>query len=201
MPTTIQQLETTFDLKYIKSIKWKASFKESSNGIYIISINQNKDYLPNQNNSVSFNEKQLNIWFENAPHLLLNGKKAITDDIKKQLEAFWLADESILYIGKAEKQSLSDRISQFYNHKVGKKGPHKGGYWLKLLNNLDELYIHLYSTNDSHIIEEKLLTHFIENVSELSKEKLIEKKLFLPFANLQLSSGVIKCHGLKYHCQ
>jgi hypothetical protein len=200
MPTTIQQLENTFNLKYIKTIKWGTSFNESSNGIYIISTNQNKDYLP-ENDSVSFNEKQICTWFENAPNLTLNGKKAITEDLKKQLEGFWLADESILYIGKAEKQSLSDRISQFYNHKVGKKGSHKGGYWLKLLNNLDELYIHLFATNESHSMEEKLLTHFIENVSEHSKEKLIEKWLFLPFANLQLRSGVIKCHGLKYHCQ
>lgn len=140
-------------------------------------------------------------WVKNAPSIILNGNTPSKQALKKQLEGFWLPDESILYIGKAEKQTLSERIYQFFNHKVGKKSPHKGGYWLKLLGNLNSLYIHLYSTKESHKVEENLLKFFIENVSETSRKNLIDKEFCLPFANLQLRSRVIKNHGLKNHYQ
>ncbi len=201
MPTSIQQLETNFNLKYLKTIKWGTSFIENNNGIYIISTSKNKDFLPENDSPISFNEKQINLWKANAPKLLLNNKILTQKELTNQLSGFWLPDESILYIGKAEKQTLSERICQFYNHKVGKKSPHKGGYWLKLLNDIDNFYIHLFSTKESHEIEEKLLRYFIQNVSEMTKLKLIDNKLCLPFANLQLRSRVVKSHGFSNHYQ
>jgi len=199
MPTTVTELETKFNLQFKNSIKWGNSFIENDYGIYIISTSKDKGYLPASKFEISFNEAQVDTWLDNAPDILLNGIKPGKKDLKKQLQGFWLPDESILYIGKAEKQTLSERICQYCNHKVGKRSPHKGGYWLKLLSNLNELYIHIYSTKDSHHIEEELLRHFINNVSEVSRKNLIDKELCLPYANLQLRSGVIKKHGLKNH--
>lgn len=201
MPTSVQQLEDKFQLKYLQSFKWGASFIENNNGIYIISTNKNKDFLPDHETQIVFNEKQIDLWMTNASNMILNGKKPSKIDLINQLSGFWLTNETILYIGKAEKQTLSERIGQFYNHKVGKKSPHKGGYWLKLLKNLDELYIHLYSTKQSHAIEEEMLNQFIKDISESTKSKLLDKNLCLPFANLQLRSRVIKSHGLKNHYQ
>ncbi len=201
MPTTIQQLESTFHLKYLKSIKWGTSFIESNNGIYIISKSKNKDFLPEKRDMISINENQVDIWLKNAPHILLKDKNPTKIELINHLKGFWFPDESILYIGKAEMQTLSERIYQFYNHKVGKKSPHKGGYWMKLLNDLPEFYIHLFSTKESHKIEEGLLKHYIENVSNETKVNLIDKDLCIPFANLQLRSRVIKAHGLKDHYQ
>jgi phosphatidate phosphatase PAH1 len=201
MPTSVNQLEDKFQLKYLKSFKWGTSFIENKNGIYIISTSKDKDFLPVYENQIVFNETQINLWMANAPNIQMNGKKPSKLDLIKHLNGFWLPDETILYIGKAEKQTLSERICQFYNHKVGKKSPHKGGYWLKLLQNLNELYVHVYSTKESHVIEQEMLKLFIANVSESTKSNLIDKDLCLPFANLQLRSRVIKSHGLKNHCQ
>ncbi len=201
MPTSIQQLEDKFQLKYLKSFKWGTAFIENNNGVYIISTSIDKDFLPNYEEQIAFNENQIDLWMANAPAILLNNEKPAKNDLMRQLSGFWLPDETIFYIGNAERQTLSERICQFYNHKVGKRSPHKGGYWLKLLKNLDELYIHLYSTKESHVIEEAMLEQFIKNVSELTKAKLIDRNLCLPFANLQLRSRIIKLHGLKNHIQ
>jgi hypothetical protein len=201
MPTSIESLEKKFNLKYEGCYQWGSSFINSGNGIYIISQSKDKGFLPKANLEISFNANQMDAWLRNAPNILLHGLKPSIQDLKRQLKGFWLPDESILYIGKAEKQTLSERICQFYNHKVGKKSPHKGGYWLKLLINLDELHVHLYSTKDSHKVEEKLLKFFIANVSEKSRKNLIDRELCLPFANLQLRSRVIKNHGFKNHYQ
>ncbi len=201
MPISVQKLEDTFQLKYLKSIKWGSTFVENKNGVYIISSSKDKDFLPKHDVEIVINDKQIDLWLANAPNILLNEKTPSKTDLINQLKNFWLPDETILYIGKAEKQTLSERIGQFFNHKFGKKSPHKGGYWLKLLKNINDLNIHLYETKESHIIEEEILKKFIEQVSEPTKLKLIDKNLYLPFANLQLRSGVIKSHGLKYHYQ
>jgi hypothetical protein len=201
MPTSLENLENKFSLKYEGCYQWGSSFINSENGIYIISQSKDKDFLPKASLEISFNENQMDTWLKNAPNILLHDNTPSIQDLKKQLKGFWLPDESILYIGKAEKQTLSERICQFYNHKVGKKSPHKGGYWLKLLSNLDELHVHLYATKDSHKVEEELLKFFIANVSEKSRKNLIDIELCLPFANLQLRSGVVKNHGFKKHYQ
>lgn len=201
MPTSIENVEKKLNLKYEGCHQWGSSFINSENGIYIISQSKDKGFLPKANLEISFNANQMDAWLRNAPNILLHGLKPNIQDLKRQLKGFWLPDESILYIGKAEKQTLSERICQFYNHKVGKKSPHKGGYWLKLLSNLNELHVHLYSTKDSHKVEEELLKFFIANVSEKSRKNLIDREFCLPFANLQLRSRVIKNHGFKNHYQ
>jgi len=201
MLTSISELTSVFNLKVSQSLKWGTEFQEKSHGIYIISLYQNIKLLPKDNSSISFSNRQIKHWMQNAPSMTLNCKKPSIGELQQHLSKFWLQDESILYIGKAEKQSLQNRLSQFYRHQVGKKSPHKGGYWLKLLSDLNNYHIHILPTDNSHVIEEQMLQYFIENVSEESKSGLIDKDLCLPFANLQLRSGVIKKHGLKKHYQ
>lgn len=201
MPTSIKDLEETFNLCYSKTIKWGNPVQESNYGIYIVSTSRTKEYLPHSFRRPSFSAAQIDSWLKNAPMISLNNVKPRKLDLIRLLNGFWLADESILYIGKAQKQPLSKRIQQFYDHKPGKSSPHKGGYWLKLLNRLDGLYIHLYITNSSDQVEKMLLNHFMDNVSEATKKKLTDTKLSIPFANLKSGLGKIKKHGLKNHVE
>lgn len=201
MPTSVLQLTSVFNVEVIKSVKWGTRFDERNYGIYIVSTSQNIEYLPKITSPISIDKSIVSLWQQNASEMLLNGKKVTTDILINHLKMFWIEDESILYIGKAEKQFLSRRVNQFYLHEVGKKSPHKGGYWVKLLNNLDNYYIHLIRTDLSHEVEEMMLQYFMENVSNESKTNLMDKKLCLPFANLQLRSGVVKKHGFSNHYQ
>jgi len=201
MPTSISVLTSVFNLTVSQTVKWGTEVLEKSHGIYIISLYQHLELLPKNKSFISLSNSQIKHWMQNAPSLTLNGKNPTIDDLRKHLSKFWMQDESILYIGKADKQSLQKRVSQFYHHHVGKKSPHKGGYWLKLLSDISSFYIHILPSDNSHEIEEQMLQYFIENASEDSKSQLIDKDLCLPFANLQLRSGVIKKHGLKKHYQ
>jgi archaellum component FlaF (FlaF/FlaG flagellin family) len=201
MPISVSHVTSAFNVEVIETVKWADSISENRNGIYIISTNPRLEFVQKEKSHINFNQSQVEIWQINAPNIMLNGTKVSSEDLMNQLKRFWLPDETILYIGKAEKQSLSKRIGQYYSHKVGEKGPHKGGYWLKLLNQLDELFVHVIPTSNSAQIEEAMLHFFMEHVSKESKSDLIDKKLCLPFANLQLRAGVIKNHGLKNHYQ
>ncbi len=131
--------------------------------------------------------------------MTLRNNKVSSEELQLHLINFRLCDETILYIGKVEKQFLSIRLDQFFYYKIGRRSPHKGGYWLKCLDNLNQLYVHLIPTNNSHDIEERMLQSFMNNVSKVSRMRLIDKELPLPFANLQLRPGMIKKHGLQNH--
>jgi hypothetical protein len=58
------------------------------------------------------------------------------------------------------------------------------------------MYVHYVICHNSGIIEIKLLENFIDNVSASSRNRLRDKELMLPFANLKLKKGHIKKHGL-----
>jgi hypothetical protein len=109
-----------------------------------------------------------------------------------------LPDETILYIGKAG-TSLNTRVNQFYNHILGNSKPHRGGHWLKTLDNLADLNIYLTATHDepAHEVESRCLKIFIDNVSTETREKLVDPMNPFPFANLEFPKGVKKNHNLQ----
>lgn len=201
MPTSIKDIETYFNLHFTKSVKWGMPINSNSKGVYIVSIGDANVLKPLKDNSLSINIEEMEEWMRNAPKITLYNERPTLEELSLHLSRFWLPDETILYIGKAEKQALSERLRQFYCHKVGKRSPHKGGYWLKLLQNLPELNVHLAYSDNSHLLEEQLLRFFCANVSEKSRMILIDKLNCLPFANLQLRPGIFKTHGLKNHYQ
>src|SRR3954466_13858912 len=89
------------------------------------------------------NELVFNKWKALSPELNVNG--ATTKEIiEAELNQFWKPKENILYIGESSSESngIGKRVNQFYQHEVGWKGPHTGGYWIKLLSQLDDLYVY-----------------------------------------------------------
>ena len=58
-----------------------------------------------------------------------------------------LISDKPLIIGKAG-TSLKTRVNQFYNHILGNSNPHRGGHWLKTLDNLAHLNIYLLAAHD-----------------------------------------------------
>lgn len=163
--------------KEYKTIKWQNYSFVKAYGIYYVSTSNYLIYLPQTNTKFFLSPKQIALWRKNAPNITLDNKSISYEDLIEHLRKFWLPDETILYIGKAEKQLLSDRLSQYFWHKVGKRSPHKGGYWLKLLENQNSMYVHLIVVKGSKPskIEESMLQYFINNVSPTTKELLLDK--------------------------
>lgn len=201
MPTSVKSIEDYFGVTVCHTVKWREKVPIDKHGIYIISTSHNTSYLPQESSSFVLSAEQISLWRKNAPDLTLQNNPITNEELISHLRKFWLPDESILYIGKAERETLKKRISRYYRHKIGKRSPHCGGYWLKLLDNLSSLNIHLIVIENNNIseIEERMLQYFINNVSPLTKELLLDKELRLPFANLQLRAKVIKKHGLLNH--
>ena len=90
-----------------------------------------------------------------------------------------------MYIGESQ-AGLNQRIGQYYSHVVGWKGPHTGGYWIKLINELNQLYVYYSEADNSREAEFKLLMHFIESVAEQSFYDIDNLSKYLPFGNLKV---------------
>lgn len=186
MPTTVQQLYNAFGIQKFNKVIWNTKFHDNNQGVYIVT--SNSDFNNIQNNMSDFDDDVIKYWIEKLPYFTIDGEKPSVISIKNRLSEFWMDDEVILYIGKAPKRSngsgISNRINEYYNTKIGNRSPHSGGQWLKVLKNINTFTVHFGYTENPKDVEKGMLDFFIKNVSINSLEKLRDKNLPLPFANL-----------------
>lgn len=88
----------------------------------------------------------------------------------------WIADQEILYIGKAT--SLRDRLTQFYRHRHGDSSPHRGGQAIKLLT--CALQVHWGTVDACEVMEDRMIRLFLDAVGSL------------PFANRKLGTSKVR---------
>lgn len=189
MPSTVKQLFDSFCIRDMKSVPWGTTFKDTNEGIYIVSLSpyaeNNSSIIP----SPSFSKTILQAWIDFLPDFTMDGSKPTIDKLKSRLSDLWIPDESILYIGKASggfpNSGLGKRISDYYRTKIGSRSPHSGGQWIKTLSNISSLWIYYGYCEDSEVVEFDMLTSFMNNISTFSRDKLRDKRLPLPFANLE----------------
>ncbi len=63
---------------------------------------------------------------------------------------------------------------------------HTGGYWIKLLSQLENLYVYHAQSKNPRDTEFKMLMYFIEESTGESFYELEELGIHLPFANLKV---------------
>lgn len=202
MATSIKELVEKVGLSpaKIQSVKWNTPIDCKLEGVYIVSLSDSAE------SKITMEELPLSMdilkkWIEKLGYFTLDKKEnKDANEIKNRLEEFWISDESILYIGKAplrkKKGGIGNRVKEYYNTPIGKKGPHAGGHWIKLLKNLEELYVFYIPCDNSTTVEDKMLSKFGEMVSDKAKDKFEGKGPILPFANLENGDKKKKKHGL-----
>ena len=201
MPTIINDLIEKFDLPRSKVVKWNETIPTEKEGIYIVSLSKDPGLNSGTLSQIPISKNIIDKWIKKINGFELDKELTFNSElITKRLSEFWLPDENIIYIGKAPVRSngkgIGNRVREFYNTEYGEKRPHAGGHWIKSLSNVNRLFIHYIITENSEDIEIELLKQFRENISAKSKEKLRDKEMILPFANLELKKGQRKKHGL-----
>lgn len=129
------------------------------------------------------------------PELRLNADRPTAQDLADRVESFWIPDEVIVYLGLAG-TALTGRLNQYYGTPLGARSPHAGGWFLKLLTNLNDLYVHWSECEDPAEAEDRMMGAFCENVSKRSATSLRDPQNPLPFANLRWPRGGRKSHGI-----
>jgi len=141
-----------------------------------------------------FDTETVQLLLDRRPELTLDSSRPLADQLAKRLESMWLPDEPVIYIGKAT--SIGSRVNQYYKTSIGARSPHAGGWPLKLLPNLDELWVHWAKNLMPELAEQKALAAFVHNVSNGTRSRLLDPDHPYPYANLE-GPGGRKRHGIR----
>lgn len=175
-------------------IKWGEIKKHpipNVSGVYIIETSSTLT-------TPAFNGNTIKNWITLSGRIEIENKIAKEKDIIKSLSAHWHPSENIIYIGRSaiSKKGLKKRLNDFYNHTPGNKGPHTGGFWLKLLDDIDNLNVYYAVHKNAEEVEFKMLMYFMMKMArEKDLLKIENMGKYLPFANL--TAEIDKRHNIK----
>jgi hypothetical protein len=198
MPTTANEAFAAVGLgpDRICQVRWGTNPTIAAPGVYLVSLTAHLDSTTvNSLKEAPLAKAQFDRWLEKCPKLTLDGERPTVPSLMRSIGRFWIPDEVILYIGRATR--LSGRLRSFYETPIGARRPHSGGYFLKLLSNLDQLWVHYAECVDPPSVEYEMLSGFCQKVSAESRRALRDPDHPLPFANLEWPPGVRKKHGLR----
>jgi hypothetical protein len=131
-----------------------------------------------------------------CPNPTVDGIAASDQELADRIGAFWIPETPILYVGLAG-TSVQKRVGQYYATGIGKRSPHAGGWWLRTLAELENLYVHYAAASDPQKAETHLLSTFAASVPATVKEALHDNERIAPFANIDAQRGLRKKHGLQ----
>jgi hypothetical protein len=122
-------------------VRWGQPVPETGRGVYLLSLTSSRDRVGRVLPHCPVSAAALDALLEACPDLRLDGEVPDRDALARRLASYWLPDECVLYIGLAG-QPLRTRLRQYYRTPLGATKPHRGGWWLKTLCALDELWVH-----------------------------------------------------------
>ena len=196
MPTTIAKAFAAAGLVREGIVRWGANPATSKPGVYIVSLTESLDTCDGELTEAPLAAVEFQRWLDVCPKLTLDGTRPTIQPLMDRIRHFWISDEVILYIGLAG-TSLSTRLSQYYQTPIAAPRPHSGGYFLKLLSNLNQLWVHYARCSDAERAEDLMLQRFCAHVSKNSRRALQDKVHPFPFANLEWPRGTRKAHALR----
>ena len=151
MPSTVSELFAAADLEPEGCVRWGQPVPERRTGVYVVSLTPATDELAGTLSRCPIDEDALRELLRVRPELLVDGERPSVEQLGERLAAFWLADEIALYIGRAG-VPLRKRVGQYRRSRLGAESPHSGGWFLKTLSVLDDLWVHWSTTDDLSLI-------------------------------------------------
>jgi hypothetical protein len=195
MPTTVAEIFSAANLKPTGVVTWGQPVPETGQGVYVVALTDDRDSLAGALALPPLDRGALKQLKRVCPELRIDAAAASGAAIGKRVSGFWLPDEVVLYIGLAG-QPLRTRVRQYYMTPLGAKRPHKGGWWLKTLGILDELWVHYAPTPDYAEAEKAMLRSFADGVSATTRADLLDSGCAMPWANLRGWDNRIKGHRI-----
>jgi hypothetical protein len=195
MPTTVREAFRAAGLEPDGVVPWGTPIDEPRAGVYVVSLTIQTDSLEGALAEAPLSMPAFELWLEVRAELTLDGARSDAVLLAERVAGFWLPDEVIVYIGKAA--SLATRVGDYYTTPLGARRPHAGGYFVKLLSNLGDLYVHYAAGDDPAAAEDAMVQAFCAGVSEETLSALLDPAHPIPFANLEWPQGVRKAHGLR----
>jgi hypothetical protein len=177
-------------------VPWNQRVPCGDTGVYAVALTDNPESLVEALPTAPLRRAAFTELLSAREQLRLDGERPSAAVLERQLAAFWFPDEVVLYIGLSSRP-LATRVREYYRTPLGAAKPHAGGWWLKTLRILNDLWVHYAPTPDYVDAEDEMLRTFALAVSSSSREALHDSVRVMPFANLKDADDLIKNHGIK----
>ena len=195
MPSSVGDVFAAAGLTPAGVVRWGQRLPEAGPGVYAVSLTERADAVDDVQAQCPLSGAAIDELLAARPELRLDGARPSAQELASRLTSLWLADESIVYIGLAG-TSLRARVAQYYKTPLGARRPHAGGWPLKTLSVLAELWVHFAACPDPDAAEQAMLSGFIAGVSAGARAALHDPDLPIPFANLEAAKGQRQRHGI-----
>ncbi len=196
MPSTVNQLFGAAGLKPTGVVRWNQPVPESQAGVYAICLTDRTNEVAGTLARCPIDRKALEKLILVRSEILVDGQTPTVAQLDRRISAFWLPDETVLYIGLS-KRPLRTRVREYYKTPLGARKPHAGGWWLKTLQALPNLWVHYASTDTYKDAENEMLRAFANSVSKKGHAGLFDRERVMPFANLKDADDLIKDNRIK----
>ncbi|MEV7694891.1 hypothetical protein AB0N73_16315 [Microbacterium sp. NPDC089189] len=190
----VLQLFEHADVAYGGVVPWGGRVPLSGPGIYVVSTAADPttaDGLPD----CPVDESAVSALLIARPEATVDGAAATVESLTSRLAAMWPARETVAYVGLASR-SVGTRMAQFYRTEYGARGPHAGGWPVKMLAPPDGMWVHFGATGEYAHAEMAMLDVFMAQLTPDVRGALVDPALPLPFANLMHPGGRRKAHGV-----
>ncbi len=197
MPVSVSSLFEAIGAPIRGRVVWGDPVSASSPGVYAVAVRSDPADTRGKR-SARFDEAALEDWIASCPAMRLQDERPTPETLGAYLRGFWLADEPIVYIGKAT--CLRRRLRQFFRHRLGRPSPHAGGQWLKTLEGIGGLHVFFAATDsadEAAEFEARALEWFGEHAGRGRRGAPEPGKPPMPFANLRHPSAGRKQRGLR----
>jgi hypothetical protein len=199
VPLTVAELFKAAGLVPQGVVCWGERIPEEDSGVYVVAFTADINALEARPGA-AISMPAIRHLLDVRPELALNGKRPSAWELGARIGAFWLPDETIVYIGKAT--SLNSRVGSYCRTKLGAKKPHAGGWWLKVLRGdmRAELQVHYARVKSPDLSEDAMMGTFCEHVSKSARAALPDPDHPFPFANLEWHTKgrkLRKAHGIR----
>jgi len=171
-------------------------------GVYIVASERDVEVLDSAIPTCPISPVAVGTLLAMREELTVDRERPDVAALTERLAATWCSDEVILYIGRAgprkkvEVSELSDRVQEYYDTPLGARSPHAGGWPIKTLAVLQDLFVHFAYCVDVAKVEDRMLDAFATRMSDGTRASLYDSERPMPFANLTNSMGR-KNHGIR----
>ena len=199
LPSTVSDLFGAAEVAWLGVVPWGTPPPTKAPGVYVVADSRERNGLAAPPACCPISAAAIDELLTARPELGVDGRRPSAAELAARIEAMWLPDETVRYVGLAT--SLYKRVGQYYRTPLGAKSPHAGGWALKCLGDLTAMWVH-YGVCEAAAVrgaEQRMQRAFMIQTSERSRSGVIDSDLPLPHANLEYRADGrrwVKRHGI-----
>jgi hypothetical protein len=173
VPSTVVQILTAAGVEWAGVVPWgvRPALPDEplkvATGIYVVSLTDDPVSVDGSRSAAPISVSAVDQLLDARPELTLDGWRPNRAQLVARLAGFWFPDEVVVYIGLAGPRAsrppegeVAKRVEEYYKTPLGARSPHAGGWPLKTLLPLGDLYVHYAYCRDVGIAKGRLHTPF-----------------------------------------